>query len=88
MAGKLGPKEGGLGSRRLGHRFVVVVYGDTDETEQAWPGHVVHVPTTVDAEPEIRVAFAQVERLPGILRQLIDNVRPAKARPPTARNAG
>ncbi len=80
MAGKLGPKEGGLGTRRLGHRFVVVVYGDATEADQDWPGHVVHVPTTVEAEPEIRVAFAQVERLPGILRQLIDNARPAKAR--------
>ena len=71
----------GLGSRRAGHRFVVVVYGDAAQVQgsQPWPGHVVHVPNAIEAAPEIRVPFDEVERLPVLIRDLI---RAANAAPP------
>jgi hypothetical protein len=79
MPGKLGAAGGGLGSRRAGHRFVVVVYGDPEADEGAWPGHVVHIVASLEAEPEVRAPFEHVDRLPELLRELIKN-RPAQAR--------
>ncbi|CAN7556592.1 hypothetical protein LJR225_004061 [Phenylobacterium sp. LjRoot225] len=74
-----GAAVGGLGSRRAGHRFVVVVYGDESAATQPWPGHVVHVPTSVDPLVEIRVPFDEVERLPDLIRQLIRGALAASA---------
>ena len=81
--GGLGPSQG---SRRAGHRFVVVVYGDAaasaDATIQPWPGHVVHVPNAIEAAPEIRVSFDEVERLPVLIRGLIREAHVAPSDPP------
>jgi hypothetical protein len=77
---------GGFGARRTGHRFVVVVYGEDAAAEQPWPGHVVYVPATVDTAPEVRVPFEQVERLPGVLRELLCETRPIGPAPRRARH--
>ena len=79
MPEKLGPGDGGLGSRRPSHRFVVVVYGDAAADGQPWPGHVVHIPPSLEAAPEVRKAFDRVDRLPDLLRQLIADTGPVEA---------
>jgi hypothetical protein len=63
---------GGLGPRRTGHRFVLVVYGVDAPSDQRWPGYVVHLSGALgQGEDAVRIGFEDLDQLPDVIRRAL-----------------